>query len=298
MRRAGFFTLMLIGVAGRLLADLPQTLEQADRLYEEGQHEESRRLLESALAEAGSPARQAEVHWRIARAWLNLGDQAEERKAPEAELLTFFEKGQAAARKAVAADPGNPRGYYWESGNIGRWGQIKGILNALSKAKPMRDLLIRAVQLDPQYEDAFYVLGQLYEQVPGPPISFGKKEWAVSLGRLAVDQRERQVAAGKEKDLDYDFYTELAKHLWERDWNSARRQKEQGRMKARYAAETDVLEKAFLFEGTLALPPLSDRQEALELLRGTVKRMEALPARTPKVEQDLKEARDVLKEWG
>ncbi len=140
--------MFLLGAAGLLLADFAQTVEQA------------------------------ELRWRIARACLNLGDQAE--------LLAIFEKGQAAARQAQAADPNNP------------WGQVK----------------------------------------------------------------------------------------------------EQGRMATRYAAETSAVEKACWFEGSVPLPPLSDRQEALEIVRRAVQRMEALPSRSPKVEKDLKEARQLLKEWG
>ncbi len=297
MRKAWFAAALLLGAAGLLPADFRPIADQADRLHRQDRHPEAMKLLESSLAQAGSPAEQAELYWRIARAWLNLGDEAEDRKVGQGELLAFFEKGQQAARQAQAADPDNPLGYYWEAGNLGRWGQVKGILNALAKAKPMRDLLARAVRLDPGHADSWYVLGQLYEQVPGSPLSFGNKEWAVSLGRKAVDLQERQRAVGRLPERNLDFYVELAKHLYARNWDTTRRLKGQPAMQARYAAEKGALEKACFYEGTVPLEPVSDRQEALEMMRRAIGEMEALPGRTHRQEKDLKEARDLLRQW-
>ena len=62
--------------------------------------------------------------------------------------MKIFEKGQEYADQAIAADPQNNLGYYWKSSNIGRWGQVKGILNSLFKAGPMRDLLLKDLSLD------------------------------------------------------------------------------------------------------------------------------------------------------
>jgi tetratricopeptide (TPR) repeat protein len=298
MKRLALLVVVLLCGTGFLWADFQETIAQADRLHEQDRHEEALQLLQSGLPQAQTPAQRAEVLWRTARACLNLGDQAEDRGAKKEELLSFFEKGEEAARQAVEADPGNHLGYYWQSGNTGRWGQVKGILNSLAKARPMRNLLTKAVQLNPEHADSYYVLGQLYEQVPGAPISFGNKEWAVSLGRKAVDLHERQLAAGREKETLYDFYTELAKHLHARDWDAARRAREQPRSRSRLAAGQGVLEKSCYYEAAVGLKNVSDREEALEIVRQVVQRMEALSSRKPSQEQDLKEARQLLKEWG
>ncbi len=296
MKRFALLLLVSLLAAPALQADFRQDMAQADLLHKHGAHEEARTLLEADLARSFDGRGQAEIYWRLARAWLNLGDQAEEKGVKGDALLAYFAKGEELAQKGIDADPGNHLVYYWKSATGGRWGQVKGILNSLFKAKPMRDLLQKALSLKPDHADSYYVLGQLFEQVPSG-ISFGDKDWAVSLGRKAVDLRELQVRAGQEEELVYDYYTELAKHLWERNWSAARRQKEQPKKAAQYAAKTDPMEKNFYYEGTLSLKNLSDREEALDLVARTVSELQALPRRAQKEEDDLQEALGVQAGW-
>jgi tetratricopeptide (TPR) repeat protein len=296
MNRFAVLLLAPLLAAPALWADFRQEMAQADLLHKHGAHEEARALLEAELARGADGREQAEIYWRLARAWLNLGDQAEDKGAKGEALLAFFAKGEELAQKGIEADPGNHLVYYWKSATVGRWGQVKGILNALAKAKPMRDLLHKALTLKPDHADSYYVLGQLFEQVPGG-ISFGDKDWAVSLGRKAVDLRELQVRAGGEEELVYDYYTELAKHLWERNWSAAKRQKEQPRKAAEYAARTDPMEKNCYYEGSLTLKDLSDREEARELVAWAVGRLQALQRRTQSEQDDLQEALEVQAGW-
>jgi hypothetical protein len=119
----------------------------------------------------------------------------------------------------------------------------------------------------------------------------------VSLGRKAADLRAAQVRAGEEEELVYDYYTELAKHLWERDWSAAKRQKGQAKKAAEYAAKSDPMEKNCYYEGSLSLKDQSDREEARELLAWTVGELQALPRRTQGEEDDLNEALEVQAGW-
>lgn len=276
-----------------LMADVAEIVSKAEQLHEQERYAEVRSLLEVSMGQAKTGPERAELNWRLARAWLNLGDQAEDEGIDGAELLSFFEKGEAVAQAAVDADPGNHLGYYWKSANIGRWGQIKGILNALFKAKPMRDLLQKAVAVKPDHADSYYVLGQLYEQVPGFPVSFGDKDSAVSLGRKSVDLHSQQVQAGIEKELNYDFYTELGKHLWERNFTAAKREQEQKRKLAKYNAARDPMEKNFHYEAVVSLEAVSDRDEAKKLVSWVIAQLEGIPDRDDGQEDDLKEAREL-----
>jgi tetratricopeptide (TPR) repeat protein len=297
VKRLALILGLLVLTAVFLPAQVTGLLQKADALHEEGSHEQARSVLDDALGRAGSGPEKAEVLWRLARAWLNIGEDAEDRGAGADELLGYFEKGESFAVQATEADPNNPLGYYWQSANVGKWGQVKGIMNALAKAKPMRDLLQKALSLNPEHADSYYVLGQLYEQVPGFPLSFGDKEYAVSLGRKSVDLREAQVRSGVEKELVYDYYTQLASHLWERNWSASKRSREQRKMAADYAGASDPMEKNFHYEGTLTLKNASDREEALELLRRTVRQLESLQRRTDGQNDDLAKARELLEEW-
>ena len=212
MKRLGIFLALLLIIVPLGMADFQDILDRVDQLHEAEKYEQTKSLIESSLAEATSGDQRAELHWRLARAWLNLGDEAEDSGTQGEALLAYFESGEAEAQKAIEADPNNHLGYYWKSANIGRWGQVKGILNSLFKAKPMRDLLQQAVAVEPEHADSYYVLGQLFEQVPGFPMSFGDKDYAVSLGRKSLDLQEQQVKAGIEDEINYDFYRKNS--LW------------------------------------------------------------------------------------
>jgi tetratricopeptide (TPR) repeat protein len=297
MKRLGTILALLLIVVALAMADFQETLDKVDQLHEEEAYTQTRNLIESSLAEAKSGAEKAELHWRLARAWLNLGDEAEDSGTGGEALLAFFESGEAEAQKAIEADANNHLGYYWKSANIGRWGQVKGILNSLFKAKPMRDLLQQAVAAEPEHADSYYVLGQLFEQVPGFPVSFGDKDFAVSLGRKSLDLHERQVKAGIEDEINYDFYTEMAKHLWERNYTAARRGREQGRKKNKYQSISDPMEKNFYYEAAVTLKDISDREEALELINWAIGELKGLSGRTDSQDDDLKEAEEVLESW-
>jgi len=297
MKRLGIFLALLLIIVPLGMADFPDILDRVDQLHEAEKYEQTKSLIESSLAEAKNGVEKAEFHWRLARAWLNLGDEAEDNGIVEEALLAYFESGEAEAQKAIEADPNNHLGYYWKSANIGRWGQVKGILNSLFKAKPMRDLLQQAVAVEPEHADSFYVLGQLFEQVPGFPVSFGDKDYAVSLGRKSIDLHEQQVRAGIEEEINYDFYTEMAKHLWERNYTGGKRVREQAKKESKYRSISDPMEKNFYYEAAVSLKDMSDREEALELINWVIRELQDLSGRTDSQNDDLQEAREVLGSW-
>ena len=278
-------------------ADTPKVLEDADGLHDQGAYAEAVKLLLDSVPSATGGKEQAELYWRSARETLELGDLAEKDAKPIAEVLALFSEGEAYADKAIAADPLNDLGYYWKSANIGRWGQVKGVLNALFKAASMRDLLVKELSLNPGRSDPYYVLGELYRELPGWPVSFGNIDAAVSLGRKAVDMRRAQVEQGVEKELVYNFSTELAKSLYKRNWSAAARAAGQKDKLSKLAAASAPLEKAAFYEATVTLMEQSDRDEAKSLVQWVVNELDEAPSLTAPQKKDLMRARDVLKGW-
>jgi hypothetical protein len=270
---------------------------QADALHSKGMYAEAKKLLLDSFGGAASAKEQAELYWRVARESLELGDIAESNKKPQAEILAVFTEGEGYADKCIAADPGNDLGYYWKSSNIGRWGQVKGILNSLFKAGPMKDLLVKDLSLNAERSDAYYVLGQLYRELPGWPVSFGNMDAAVSLGRKSVDLRQAQVLSGTEKELVYNFYNELAKTLYKRNWSAATRVTEQKNKTAKLAAAALPLDKGSLYEATVSLKTQSDREEAKELVRWVITELGKHSSLTDPESKDLQKAKDLLKGW-
>lgn len=296
MRRILVLSLFILPAA-LALADTAQVILQADSLDLKGSYVEARKLLLDSVTGASSAKEQAELYWRAARETLNLGDAADDAKKPQGDILALFSEGEGYADKAIAADPQNDLGYYWKSANIGRWGQTKGILNSLFKAGPMKDLLVKELSLNSERTDPYYVLGQLYRELPGWPVSFGNIDAAVSLGRKAVDLRMTQFQAGKEKDLVYNFYNELAKTLWKRNWSAANRLAEQKNKTAKLASATTPLDKGSFYEASVTLKDVSDREEAKSLVQWVVSELQKVASRNADQNKDLQKAVDLLKGW-
>ena len=295
--RAILVTVLAAGLTLAAWADVSKAAAGADALHDQGANAEAVKLVLDSAPAASGGKELAELYWRAARDTLELGDLAEQAGKSKDEILAVFATGEGYADKAISADPANDLGYYWKSANIGRWGQVKGILNSLFKAQPMKDLLVKELSLNPDRTDAYYVLGELYRELPGWPVSFGNVDAAVSFGRRAVDERQQQVRDGTEKELVYNFSTELAKSLYKRNWSSATRRTEQRNKSARLAAAATPVDKAALYEATVTLSDQSDRQEAKALVQWVVGQLEGAPSLTAPEKKDLGKAKDVLKGW-
>jgi hypothetical protein len=295
MRRLLIVAIMIL-VPLCVFAAVADTLAKVDALHDQGKYEEARTIALDAVGSA-SAAEKAELYWRASRETVELGNAAEDAKASKDAILKIFEQGEKYADMAIAADPQNNLGYYWKSSNIGRWGQIKGILNSLFKAAPMRELLVKDLSLDANHADAYHVLGALYRELPGSPLSFGNADAAVSLGRMALDLRAKAVQAGTERALNYNMALYLAESLWKRNWSAANRASGQAKMQAAWQAAKTPLEKGSAFEATVALKPGSDREEAREIVNWIIAELSKMTSRTAGEDSDLADAREKLVEW-
>ncbi len=296
MRRILPFLFIFVPL-GFACADTAQVTAEADALHDKGMYADARTLILDAVPGAATGKEQAELYWRAARETLQLGDDAEDARKPKTDILAFFTEGEGWADKAIAADPQNDLGWYWKASNIGRWGQVKGILDSLGKAAPMRDFLVKELSINPDRSDAYFVLGQLYREVPGWPLSFGNIDAAVSLGRKSVDLRQAQAASGVEKEFVYNYATELAKSLYKRNWSASSRVTEQKNKSAKLAAAVTPLDKGSLYEATVTLKPVSDREEAKSLVQWVVAELGARAALSAPQADDLRKAKEVLKGW-
>jgi tetratricopeptide (TPR) repeat protein len=270
-------------------------LKQTDDLDWAGKYVDEKAMLLDWAAKTTDTASLAEINWRLARATLNAAelDFLAQRLTVD-QVLKLYEEGEAYADKAIKLNPENPRGYFWKSANMGLWGQTKGILDSLFKAGPMNDNLRIALKYDPDFRDAFYVLGELYEKAPGWPLSFGNVEYSVSLGRKSIDLMENDLSAGKIPWRLEGFYTALASHLWARNWDTTRRANTQADWRRWFNEKTDIVEKHFFYEGTITIKNMSDRDEAREIIQKVIAELESVTNRTVGQEKDLNKAREVF----
>ncbi|MFA5447985.1 MAG: hypothetical protein WC233_06885 [Sphaerochaeta sp.] len=272
---------------------------QADALFDTDRFIEARVLLLDELAKGGSNADQAQILWRLARVMVSIGDDLD--KKDKDGRFAAYEEGEAYALRSIALVP-TPEGYLWKASNIGRWGQTKGPLNALGKAKGMLEDLTVIVNdfgtLDSS--ETWYVLSSLYNELPAV-ISFGNNDWAISYGRLALEYIPSHL-------LYPGHYKKLAEELWARNWSASKRTKELKKMQKNWEKGTTNLERNRYYEGKdggetkpfyspVLLTGMSDRQEADMLISFIIAKYEVF--RNPKRAdtRDIEELKELRASW-
>jgi tetratricopeptide (TPR) repeat protein len=297
-KRSMFFLLIFIAAAAlTAFADFDDQLYKADLLDLEGKYTEEKALLRSLLAQAGNDRQTAEVYWRLSRTYLQFGEEKKLAGASQQTLLPLFEQGIRYADMVIKLNPDSAQGYFWKAANSGLWGQVKGILESLQKAEEMKEILFVAISYDPGYSGSYYVLAQLYNQVPGWPVGFGNIDFAVSLARKAIDIHKQHLANGKYDVVYYDFYIELAKYLWIRNWDKPKRGHEQENKRREYHKNSSSMEKYCYHEGIVQLKSVTDRQEAEEILNWVIADLEKINPKYPFQEKALEKAKKLRREW-
>lgn len=272
-------------------------LKRADSLDSAGEYQAEEQELKRLLPTAGDDRTRGEINWRLARVYLNYGDAAKDAGKPDDQVIAIYRSGEAFADTAINQEPDSAEGYFWKSGNVGKVGLLRGVLNSLFMIPTVKDLLTKTISRDPNHHDAFFALGQLYAKVPGWPISFGNIDQAVSLARKSIDLMESDISEGKYPNPNYEFYTELANDLYLRNWNVDRRTKEQAAKRARYEAANDTLDKGLDYEGIASIPAEGDRREAIDILRKTIATIEGLSHPRASDLRVLKSATESLAAW-
>ncbi|MFP4617558.1 MAG: hypothetical protein ACLFMZ_01830 [Spirochaetaceae bacterium] len=292
-----FLAALLVPLAAEEPADL---FERIDENYLESRFEENADLLEEAASVVSGPQERAEYLWRLSRNTLSLTDELRRAGASDNKLLEGYGKGEEYADEALSLVSDSHNAYYWRASNAGRWGQTKGILNSLMKAKPMRDDLAKAVNIEEDHADSYYVLGMLYASVPSL-ISFGNQEYAVSYSRKAIDVYDGE-------RTKYVYYLKLAEHLWDRKWGSRKREKSFHGLEDNYRSAGTAEERNKYYEGVFdsaasrpysagGVKKLSDREEARKIISWLIKELESSRDLNSSEKETLEDARELQAAW-
>ena len=120
----------------------------------------ARDLLEAAVARDGTDVRTLVL---LSRAWFLY---AENRTETEEARLAAYEKGRAAAERAIAGAPNDPGGHLWLAINLGSWAQVKGLFRSLLTLNTVRREVDTVLRLDPNNVDAHIMAGSLNREIP------------------------------------------------------------------------------------------------------------------------------------
>lgn len=288
MKKLAFLALILFTA---LTLSASFSAAESDRyFYNENDYQKDYDYLLKCLSESTDSGEKAEILWRLSRTKLTLVDENKDNMTKSEKLAGYGDYG--ANDKPSEEDTSSafyyaytslllketPNGYHWKSSAVGRCGQVHGALNSLGKAGGMRDLEIKALEnfsSFPLETDSWYVMGVLYNSLPGG-ISFGNDNWAISYMRKCLDTQDMT------NRTNGTNYLELARQLWDRNWNSSKRTKEFQSMLKSYNKAVDKkcgrAEINRYYEGykstqgspfyvAAELTSISDRQEAVALLQ-------------------------------
>ena len=264
---------------------------------ENGEFVAEKDLLIEWVAKTADRKQRAELYWRLARTYMNLGEDNKIKGMKKDDVLELYKDGEHYADLVIENDPQNPEGYFWKGAIIGTWGNTKGMLEALGNASPMKDHLEQALLRDANHADSYFVLCQLYTALPGWPISFGNIDYAVSFGRKAVFLLEKDLAAGKQSVPQYGYYSTLASALWNRNWDTNKRYNEKSNKLKEYTGKSNPLEKNSFFECQVSLKSMSDREEAKQLIQWVISEIEKIANKNYFQKKDLREARKLSNQW-
>ncbi|MCB8889618.1 hypothetical protein [Vreelandella malpeensis] len=113
-------------------------------------------------------------------------------------------------------NPGTADVLVWQGIILASYARERGGLGALGTAKQARDVLERAIEIDPQGSNgsAYVTLGALYDRAPGRPLGFGNSDTAERMFQRALEIRPDGI------DVNY-YYAAFLKE--EGDTEGARR---------------------------------------------------------------------------
>jgi hypothetical protein len=128
---------------------------------------------------------------KLARASYWLGEHRQGDKPREA----AFDRGMAAAERAIAARSNQPDGYFWLAANMGGLAELKGIRAGLKYRRPVRDNLEKVLAIDPTFlkGSADRALGRWYFKVPG--LFGGSKSKSVQHLRASIGHHPQSIAS-------------------------------------------------------------------------------------------------------
>lgn len=140
--------------------------DQADALYANRTSlADARRAAALWQERLAKRADDVDAAWRLGRAGYWLGEHL----PTEAARIAAFETGMDAARKAIAAQPVRPEGYFWLAANMGGLAELKGMRAGIKYRTPIRQNLEKVLAIDPAFQkgSADRALGRWYFKVPG-----------------------------------------------------------------------------------------------------------------------------------
>ena len=99
------------------------------------------------------------ANWRAAIALLDQGEQIPD-SIESAERDSLYARAEVLARRSVAADSAGSEGHFAVAATVGRASLTMGKKERIRRAKVIRAEALRTIELDPDHDGAYHVLGR------------------------------------------------------------------------------------------------------------------------------------------
>lgn len=293
------FMVCVIFVAGLApLFALSETLAEIDRLHQDDQHDAVLQIIANTLP-GRSGAERGALLWREGRARMQIADFGHhDGDLSDGETIAMLQETERLAQEASQLAPNAAEPWFWLGAAMGRRGQVQGVLNSLFMAGDVRDNAVEALNRREEFSEAFFLLGQVYRELPGRPLSFGNNDYAVSMARRAIVIHEAERAAGIAPNKSHDLYTQLGAALWKRNHNERQRRRAWDSAVRGWNSASTPLERGFYFEGSLPYSGGTDRAEARALVQQIERELQGIRNRSARQQRDLEKAQALLSDWG
>lgn len=153
-------------VAEHLHSGTQVTADDPDSLYQErASLASATRAVAIWTSRLTANPKDFESAWKLARGQYWLGTNG----LPERDRKTALDAGIAAARKAIAIEPGRPEGHFWLAANMGALAESFGLRQGIRYRGAIRESLETVLRLDAGFQQgsADRALGRWYYKVPG-----------------------------------------------------------------------------------------------------------------------------------
>ncbi len=188
-----------------------------DEISDSGKSNQALELLEKKL-DLNNP--QAEVVWRIAREYYEIGDNLKNSK----EMIAKFEEGISFIDKYNKNITGSVRDkakvIHWWTVLFSRRGKEIGIIESLGNVPEIFNNCYRAIDMDPNYGDPYYLMAMVDDAIPAF-IGDASKRGENAKHRMGINIM---------KAIEFDpenlyFLVDGAIAFYNRNWNVANKQK-------------------------------------------------------------------------
>lgn len=121
---------------------------------------ESKEILQKVVAEDSNNLK---ANYELSKVYSLLGDNAKTKEG----RVSFYNKGVEYGKKAIKIDDNSEYAHLWYLANIGRLGQLKGILNAIGIVSEGKKEIEKMLKINPDFVDALDARAVMYYELPG-----------------------------------------------------------------------------------------------------------------------------------